>query len=671
MNISRLFKYNTLSLFIAVLAINFSMLSQSAMGEWTLHVPAKKALAVVSHENLVYTAFLSGILEYDTDANEKTLLTSVNSLSDIQISTLGYEPSSGTVVVGYKNGNIDLLTKNRTDNIPFIKLAQLQGVKTINQIVCKNGKIFAATGFGIVVIDPVKKEVKETYYPTQQNESINDISFSGDTIFALTENKLMWAKLNNPALADYNQWTVDMRVPFNSLSNYQDLENINNTLIISKNSDDFGMDSIFTIEASGIVPFSYPTFGLQLNSLTNHNNNLAINTSGGVFVYNNNFDGFIYGVNTFPTGGFINANSSLYRNGEVFIADDYNGSVKVNADVSMEILSFNGPPKNSFYSMDWEDGKLGVAGGGLNEKLYTFNGAGCYSMEDGKWTMYAREEIPIWDTVDLFDCLAVSINPTNIDEMAVSTYSGAPLQIVNGQKEVVGNFTANNSPIESAVLNNGYSLVSDIEYDDDGNLWLLNGYASKTLKVLKANNDWLSFDLGPNSRNNFTTDMVIDYNNNVWLAVEGKGLFAFNYNETLDNPQDDQVQNIVKSDLTENLPSNSIRAIAVDFDNEVWVGTDNGFAIIYNSDNVFESTQPQYLPQRIKLEFEGNVEYLLGSTAINDIEIDGGNRKWLATENSGVFLLSPDGLTIIANYTVENSNLISNNVADLEIDQKT
>jgi hypothetical protein len=255
--------------------------------------------------------------------------------------------------------------------------------------------------------------------------------------------------------------------------------------------------------------------------------------------------------------------------------------------------------------------------------------------------------------------------------MAVSTYSGAPVQIVTGDKEVVGNFNANNSPIEKTVLNNGYSLVSDVEYDDDGNLWVLNGYATKTLKVLKADKEWLSFDLGANSKNNFTSDMVIDFNRNVWLAVEGKGLFAFDYNETLDNPQDDRVQNIVKSNLTENLPSNSIRAIAVDFDNEIWVGTDNGFAIIYNSDNVFESTQPQFLPQRIKLEFEGNVEYLLGSTAINDIEIDGGNRKWMATESAGVFLLSPDGLTIIANYTVENSGLISNTVFDLEIDQKT
>ena len=55
----------------------------------------------------------------------------------------------------------------------------------------------------------------------------------------------------------------------------------------------------------------------------------------------------------------------------------------------------------------------------------------------------------------------------------------------------------------------------------------------------------------------------------------------------------------------------------------------NGFAIIYNSASTFEADPGDYNAQRIKLEFEGNVEFLLGSTFISDIEIDGGNRNGL------------------------------------------
>jgi hypothetical protein len=56
----------------------------------------------------------------------------------------------------------------------------------------------------------------------------------------------------------------------------------------------------------------------------------------------------------------------------------------------------------------------------------------------------------------------------------------------------------------------------------------------------------------------------------------------------------------------------------------------------------------------------------LGNTPITDIEVDGGNRKWLATASTGIFLLSADGQEVIAQYTKENSPLISNNIVDME-----
>jgi hypothetical protein len=670
-NISKLITYRIFTVFSLVFLHSGPTNAQSAMGEWTMHVPNKEAIGVVSHNKMVYAAFLSGVLAYDTEAKEKSLLTYTNSLSDVSLSTIGIEPISGTIVVGYVNGNIDLLTENRTDNIPFIKLAQIQGVKTIQRIVSRNGKIYAATGFGIVVIDPIKREVKETYFPTSNNEGVSDIGFSGDSIFAITNTKLLYANVNSAALGDFSNWTQDNRVPIDVMGRYKDLEIIGGNIFVSKIEPDYGSDTVFRVLSAGLSPIAYRPFDFQIKSLTTIDSKLTLNLDGGVFSYNQDYSGFSFTYNVYSGNEFVNANSSFRRDGILYIADNRNGFVKVNSDLSVEKISFEGPPKNFFYSMDWKEDKLVVAGGGLSGTYYTFNTSGVYSLEDGIWDMYSSSNIGSLDTVEFFDCIAASINPANKDEIAIATYSKGPLVIVNKAKELIGLYDANNSPLQKTVLNNGYTMISDVEYDNDGNLWMVNAYSSNTLKCLKDNKEWLSFDLGANSKNSFTGDLIIDNNNNLWLAVEGKGLFAYDYNETLDNLSDDRVQNFVKSSSSENLPSVSIRAIAVDFDDEIWIGTDNGFAIIYNSDNVFESTQPQTLPQRIKIEFEGNVEYLLGSTAINDIEVDGGNRKWMATEGSGVFLLSPDGLTILENYTTENSSLISNNVLDLEIDQKT
>jgi ligand-binding sensor domain-containing protein len=165
--------------------------------------------------------------------------------------------------------------------------------------------------------------------------------------------------------------------------------------------------------------------------------------------------------------------------------------------------------------------------------------------------------------------------------------------------------------------------------------------------------------------------MEIDYNGNKWLAITGAGLYGYKDNGTISNPSDDEYVLLNSGEITGALPSNEVNAIAIDFDNEIWIGTDNGFAVLYNSDGVFGAGPGDYNAQRIKLEFEGNVEYVLGATNVTDIEVDGGNRKWFGTANSGIILLSADGLEVIEQHTMENSPLISNNIIDLELDQTT
>jgi hypothetical protein len=114
-----------------------TLVAQIGTGQWRLHVPASKAVDVVAGNGLIYAAYENGLVEYDPEAKEQSLMTSVNSLSDINITCLYYLSSLKTVVVGYDNGNIDLLTDNRITNVPAIKLAQIPGSKRINKIVAK------------------------------------------------------------------------------------------------------------------------------------------------------------------------------------------------------------------------------------------------------------------------------------------------------------------------------------------------------------------------------------------------------------------------------------------------------------------------------------------------------------------------------------------------------
>ena len=65
----------------------------------------------------------------------------------------------------------------------------------------------------------------------------------------------------------------------------------------------------------------------------------------------------------------------------------------------------------------------------------------------------------------------------------------------------------------------------------------------------------------------------------------------------------------------------------------------------------------------------GLADYMLGKETITSISVDGANRKWLGTSNSGAYLLSVDGTQVLKNYNAFNSPLFSDSIASIAIDQ--
>ena len=108
------------------------------------------------------------------------------------------------------------------------------------------------------------------------------------------------------------------------------------------------------------------------------------------------------------------------------------------------------------------------------------------------------------------------------------------------------------------------------------------------------------------------------------------------------------------------LPGNYINTIALDHENLLWVGTNNGVAIIIPSRDIFTNNIKPYTPF-----FQ--TRRLLLQEVVNKIVIDGGKRKWIATQN-GLNLFSAPADEQILNFTEENSPLPSKNVIDLAID---
>ena len=657
-------------LFYIFLFLNFGLFAQVGTGQWRLHVPNKIAEDVVVQGNLVFAAFGNGLLEFDNDANESSLWTDANGLSDINLTCLGNYSSQNALFIGYDNGNIDKIVDNQVTNIPAIRLAQVPGNKRINKIISHQGFMYFATSFSIVKIDPVKNEVKETFYPTAEGSAILDIAFRGDSIFALTPEKLMRGNLNNMALADPSQWVIDTRLDVITANSYKDIEIISNEIFVLLQNDAYGLDSVFHVTNSGKINVYNEPFSLEINSLTADENRVVINADGAIYFVNLDYS-FYKVYSAYSLNTWISVRNSCTVGGVTWAADNGKGLIKINNEYSLTPYSFEGPPKKEFYSMDWQAGKLAVVGGGLSSAASTFGSSGLYLFEDEKWSLRDKTNMNMWSTANIWDYLAVSIDPTNSDNIAIGTYSQIPISIMDGSGQVVDTFTPANSTLQFTELASTNAMITSIQYDASGNLWVLNGYTNTPLNVYTKGGDWYAYDSGNAAENRFSKKLAVDYNGNSWFSIDGSGLFGYNPNSTFADAGDDKKINLNTGEFSGALPSNTINAIAVDFDNEIWIGTDNGFAVLYNSASSFDASPGDYNAQRIKVEFEGNIEYVLGNTNITDIEIDGANRKWFATANSGIILLSADGLEVINQFTTENSPLISNNILDIKLDQST
>lgn len=658
-----------ISFLTSLLIFNFAF-SQIGTGQWRLHVSPTETVDVATGNGVVMAAYPSGIQEYDIESGESSFWTEVNSLSDIEVTALFFDPVSDAFWVGYANGNIDKIKKNRVQNIPAIKLASVQGDKRVNKFYENNGFIYVSSGLGIIKINPVKNEVVESYYPTGSNDAILEIAIFQDTMYALTASQLLKGSLQNPALADQSQWIVDNRVVApGTNARYENLVVFKDELYISYLDKAYGKDSIFQLNTTG-MQMVVGDVDMEITNLKVINNKLYVVQFSGILTFED-IHLAPYIVYEYAFSQAKNLRSLAVNNGVFYIGDAIHGLIYYRTISDNKALSISGPPKNKFFSLGGTEDKIAVTGGSLYVGGFSFSTAGSYVLEDEKWSLFDPFNQTAWQEKSVWDISSVSINKNNPNQIALGSYSPTPISIVTDGKQVAQTYDPSNSILEVSSLGNGYTLISDVLYDEKGNLWMVNGESNKPLKVITADGAWHAFDLGTNVKNKKSGKIVVDYNLNKWIYFPFTGMIGFNDGGTIGNPADDQYRFFNMGSSSGALPSNNVTALAVDFDNKVWIGTDHGFAILYNSNNVFSAGPGEYNAQRIKLDFEGLVEYMLGYTHITDIEVDGGNRKWMGTSGAGIFLLSPDGTEIIEHFTTENSKLISDNIIDMKFNHTT
>lgn len=656
-------------LFFQMLAFGFMASAQIPMGSWKFHVASAKAIDITTDGERIFTALENGLYIYNPYTQEGVLKTALNGLSDIDISCIYYDAQDNAVYIGYKNGNIDKWQAGKITNIPAIQLAQISTSKRINKFVRSGLYIYAANDFSIVLIDVAKEEIKDTYFPTNGLAPIVDVVLTQDSIFALTQSQMLKGLRSNPALPDFSQWDRDLRFPFQSVNKYLELQWLDQQLWVLRTNDAYGQDSVFRLKDNILANVINEPFSYQISSMQQIGNHMAISIDGGFLLYNalgQQFDA--YSSNLLDR--WISPSRVCRLGSSYWSADQSWGLQEHSNPYTYKRYPIEGLANQYVYAMDWQEGVLAVGSGRLEAEIApAFTRNGLHILEDNQWRFHNTPTVSSWNFNTLWDFISVAVNPKNPKEIAAGTYSFLPMTLFNETDTLV--FDQNNSPLQTVSIGNGWSLISALKFDQQGNLWAVNGYTDRPLKVRQPDGVWSSYYLGPGASNKMTTKIEIDFQDNIWMGTYANGLVGLMHQGTLNDPSDDQTIQLTTGELMGNLPSNKITALAADFDGELWIGTDAGFAVLYNASGAFSAGTGNFDAQRIKIPFEGNFENVLGEASITDIEVDGGNRKWMSTANAGLILLSSDGTEIIAQFTEDNSPLISNTIYDIELNHKS
>ncbi len=649
--------------------------AQTAIGQWRDHFPYNKAVAVATTESSVaYCATKAAIFRFDPATNEIDRYTKANALSDVNINTMAWNSALQALVVGYENGNLDVLRNGKGSNLSDIRRSSIIGDKGIYNILFDGTTAYLSCGFGIVVVDLAVLEVRETWLigPGGSQLQVNGLTFHNDSLFAATDAGLYAAWRNEPNLAAFTNWTKRTDIPQPN-GKYSAVVSFAGKLLANQRTNIDEGDTLFIYDGSW-QRFS-SLFGWR-------NLNYNVSADGQFVVVPHKYNVQVYNtsmveVNSYgaysPNGAFP-AQAVRTPAGFSWIADTQIGLVRSD---NYQIITPDGPTNVNAYRMNAAAGALYVATGAVAGNWSNqFLKDGVHSYVNGDWYTTDKSNDALYNTgVNAFggtvnDIMAVAVDPEDPDHVFVGTWDDGLMELRG--RHVEGYYYADNSTLGYETSSGTTKVnVAGLDFDKDGNLWISNANADAPISVRTASGSWRAYDPGSVlNNNNLVSDILAADNGLKWLLrPRSNGMVVFNDGGTITDPADDQYKVLTTYEGQGKLPSLDVFSLAEDADNEVWIGTGKGVAVFYNPDAVFSGDN--FDCQQILIEQDGNVQILLETEAVSAIAVDGANRKWLGTQSSGAYLVSPDGTEQVLHFTMGNSPLPSNNVLSIAIDGVT
>ncbi len=622
-----------------ILCISYSAAAQEA-SNWKNYTNMNSISAISSSGNEIWAATSGGGFSYNPAYNSYVTLHKADGLNGINLTAVTVD-KYGKIWFGSAEGIIDVYNPADQSIKSIFSLSEFseKAIRQINELQAIGDTIYAATSFGISLIDAqdfhiISSTTKFGNLPS--NTSVSDILVNG-LLYVSTDAGSAIQKAGATNLSAPDSWNVyPSPAGGNSIAV--------NKIVMYK-------DSLIAATSSGFQSFNGNSWSTFLPQYQSDINDLSVIGDTLLFLTNNNIYFFYNGsiIKYLPFN--YNLTKLYYSLSTGLLAASNNGIIQVYGNQN-NIIAPNGPAANQFSSMAVDNnGNLWCASGtdAVLKGFYKF---------DGKtWTNYNTQTVPSLPSNAYYVAYAAPDN-----SVYLGSWGGGFLRIKDG---VMKEYDTTGTGMQGIQKTPQFLVITGFGVDSQNDLWVLNygGVNLKTLNVLTPDSTWYNFYVPSTGfQYLFSFDhLAIDQFDTKWFSTtdgDKAGLYYFNENKTFTNSNDD-----VYGYLSTNngLNSTNINSIVVDQNGDVWVGSNLGVNIISNTQSIAAGSVPQLSVTNV---------FTLREQSVNCIAVDPINQKWVGTDQ-GLLLVNSDGTELLAAYNTSNSPLLSNDITSIAINKNT
>ncbi len=644
-----------------------------AGAQWTAHTSSRDVSALSPASGAMWAGSAGGIFRYDAATGEIVHFTAAEGLHDVQSHTIAYDARRDMVWTGYADGVIDRLDVSTGAVTTFFDIQRNERFpsKEIHRLYAYGDSLLLATAFGLVVFDPIRSEVRDTYSQlgtlsspvAVRDVTVAEVPDGGLGFWLATDQGIAHAPLDAPNLQDPAAWTVETDVlPSRDL---YAIEAFGGTIYIGSHSGLGRRNADGYYDNTGLTTRAVPDLAAlpdRLLVLTAFNV-VAVFASGGATVQADGFvnlqavavdaDGSMWigdaetGLNHYerPSGN----DRPMLITGEIYPSGPYDspfGDIIVDSGGNLWAAAVEGLSRAGFY-------KLGSDGFWTN---YTQRFFTELAGRSNYWRIYADEQGNAW----------------------AGSRGGGLAQVDAGQ--VITLYDHTNSTLLPAAGETSYVIVSGVASSQDGELWITNMAAPMPLHVRTPDGEWTALPPLLCSGLGSTTllgSIIVDSSGLKWIVIHEQtdfrltaGVAVLDTGDTPGDASDDECQFFGGTGAAgRGLPSVRINAITEDGDGRIWVGTNEGPAYFISS--LFAATDASAQATWPVWDEGSGSTYMLRGLAVNDVVPDPAGRLWFATSD-GVYLMSDvDGFEMVEHFTARNTPLFSDNVNAIAVDGGT